>query len=115
MNEVKNNIVKVEEGESSLAIAKGYGYKNKEGKDRYSYNDTYYEENGNYLRKVSNERGQMFYNVDLIDVVIEEFPMKDGQKGSKTYPLSEVPYLAESSDNVDPEVLRNFLKFKQHR
>ena len=41
--------------------------------------------------------------------------MKDGTMGSKTYPLSDVPYLAPDSDHVDEEVLKNYLSFKLHR
>ena len=41
--------------------------------------------------------------------------MKDGTIGSKTYPLSEVPYLAFDADDANAEVLENYLKFKLHR
>ena len=41
--------------------------------------------------------------------------MKDGTMGSKTYPLSDVPYLAPDADHVDEEVLKNYLSFKLHR
>ena len=116
MEEIKINNYKVEVENSSLTITKGYGYMNKENKQRYSALDVYYiGEDGKTFRKHSNEKGEFYYNVDLVDVVVETFPMKDGQIGSKTYPLSEVPYLAENSDNVNLEQLENFLKFKLHR
>ena len=115
MEEIQNKIVKATEGEYSLAITKGYEYTNKEGKHRYSYNDVYYRDGDRTCRRNSNERGDFYYNVELIDVVIETFPMKDGSIGSKTYPLSEVPYLAFDADDANEEVLLNYLKFKIHR
>ena len=115
MEEIQNKIVKVTEGNSSLAITKGYHYTNKDGKERYTYNDTYYTNGTDTYRKHENDKGINFYKVDLIDVVVEEFPMKDGVMGSKTYPLSEVPYLAFDVDDANEEVLSNYLKFKLHR
>jgi len=115
MEEIKNNVVKVEIGDSSIAVTKGYGYTNKDGKQRYSYNDTYYLDGEKTMRKHSNDAGDFYYNVELIDVVVETFPMKDGTVGSKTYPLSETPYLAPSASEANEEVLANFLKFKLHR
>ena len=119
MEEIINNVVKAEvkteAGEFSLAVTKGYEYTTKDGKHRYSYNTEYYKDGEKTLRKHENERGLNFYNVDLLDVVIETFPMKDGSIGSKTYPLSEVPYLAENADSASVEVLENYLKFKTHR
>lgn len=115
MEEIQNKIVKAVVDNSSLAITKGYGYTNKDGVQRYSYNDVYYQDGDKVLRKHENERGINFYNIELVDVVIETFQMKDGSIGSKTYPLSEVPYLAENSDTASEEVLANFLKFKLHR
>ena len=67
------------------------------------------------MRKHSNDAGEHFYNVELIDVVIETFPMKTGQIGSKTYPLSETPYLAPSAEEASEEVLANYLNFKLHK
>ena len=115
MEEIQNKVTKVEIDNSSIAITKGYGYTNKQGVQRYSYNDVYYVDGDRTCRKHSNEAGDFYYNVDLIDVVIETFPMKDGQVGSKTYPLSETPYLAESAETANEEVMLNFLKFKLHR
>ena len=115
MEEVKNKITKVEIENYSLAITKGYEYTNKDGKVRYSYNDSYYVDGEKVCRKHSNEKGEFYYNVELMDVVIESFPMKDGNIGSKTYPLSEVPYLAPNADEANEEVLMNYLKFKVHR
>ena len=115
MEEVKNKITKVEIDNYSLAITKGYEYTNKDGKHRYSYNDVYYVDGERVCRKHVNDKGDFYYNVELIDVVIETFPMKDGSQGSKTYPLSETPYLAANADEADEEVLMNYLKFKTHR
>ena len=115
MEEVKNKITKVSIGDYSLAVTKGYGYTNKNGDERYSYNESYLVDGDKTLRKHSNDKGEFYYNVELVDVVIEEFLMKDGNKGSKTYPLSEVPYLAKSADLADEEVLKNYLEFKLHR
>lgn len=115
MEEIQNKVVKVTIDNNSLAVTKGYGYQTKDGKQRYSYNDVYYLEGETYKRKHSNESGDFYYNVQLIDVVIETFPMKDGTIGSKTYPLSEVPYLANDADSASEEVLENYLKFKLHR
>jgi len=115
MEEIQNKLVKVEEGDYSLAITKGYEYVNKKGQHRYSYNDVYYLDDGKVKRKHSNESGDFYYNIDLIDIVIETFPMKDGATGSKSYPLSEVPYLAFDADDANEEVLINYLKFKIHR
>lgn len=115
MEELQNKITKVEIDNYSLAITKGYGYTNKDGKQRYSYNDTYYVDGERVCRKHSNDSGDFYYNITLVDVVIETFPMKDGQIGSKTYPLSEVPYLAENADSANEETLRNYLSFKIHR
>ena len=115
MEELKNTMVKVQVGDCTLGITKGYGYTNKENKHRYTYNETYYVEDGKVSRKYSNERGEHFYNIDLVDVVVETFPMKDGTMGSKTYPLSDVPYLAPDSDHVDEAVLKDYSSFKLHR
>ena len=115
MEELKNTMVKVQVNDCTIAITKGYEYVNKENKHRYTYNDVYYVEDGKVSRKYSNDRGDFYYNIDLIDVVVETVPMKDGTIGSKTYPLSEVPYLAKDADHVDEEVLKNFLSFKLHR
>jgi len=115
MEELVNKITKVELENYSLAIAKGYEYTNKDGKVRYSYNDVYYVDGEKVTRKHSNDKGDFYYNVTLMDVVIETFPMKDGSQGSKTYPLSEVPYLAPSAEEADAEVLMNYLRFKTHR
>ncbi|MBR6071454.1 MAG: hypothetical protein IKP77_01310 [Acholeplasmatales bacterium] len=115
MEEIQNKVVKVVVDNNSLAVTKGYGYTNKDGKQRYSYNDVYYQDGERICRKHSNDAGDFYYNVQLVDVVVETFPMKDGSMGSKTYPLSEVPYLAESSDTASEEVLENYLKFKLHR
>ena len=119
MEEIINNVVKAEvkteAGEFSLAVTKGYEYTTKDGKHRYSYNNEYYKDGEKTLRKHENERGLNFYNVELIDVVIETFPMKTGQIGSKTYPLSETPYLAPSAEEASEEVLANYLNFKLHK
>ena len=115
MEEIQNKVVKVEIGDSSIAVTKGYGYVNKEGKQRYSYNDVYYQEGDKVMRKHSNDSGEHFYNVELIDVVVETFPMKAGQIGSKTYPLSETPYLAPTAEEASEEVLANYLNFKLHK
>lgn len=111
METIKNEMVKAEINGSSLAMCKGYGYTNKEGKQRYSCEEEYFLDNGQYYRKHSNEYGFNYYKVDLIDVVIETFPMKDGSMGSKTYPVSEVPYLS----GADQTTLENYLSFKLHR
>lgn len=115
MEEIKNKMVKVELNDCSLAVTKGYEYVNKEKQHRYTYNDTYYSEDGKITRKYSNDKGDFYYNVELIDVIVETFPKKDGTMGSKTYPLSEVPYLAASADEASEEVLKNYLAFKLHR
>ena len=115
MEEVKYELKKVEVENNSLAITKGYSYLNKDGKQRYAYSDAYYVEGERVCRKHSNERGDFYYNVDLIDVVVETFVTKDGQNGSKVYPLEETPYLAKGYDDVDFETLTNYLKFKLHR
>lgn len=115
MEEIENRIVKATVGDYSLAITKGYEYTNKKGEHRYSYNEVYYKDGDRICRKHSNDAGDFYYNINLVDVVIETFPMKDGVMGSKTYPLSEVPYLAFDADDANEEVLENYLKFKLHR
>ena len=115
MEEIINNVVKAVVDNSSLAITKGYEYATKDGKKRYSYNDVYYKEDGKIKRKHSNDAGDFYYNIELVDIVIETFPMKDGTIGSKSYPLSEVPYLAFDADDANAEVLENYLRFKLHR
>lgn len=115
MEELQNKITKVEDGDASLAITKGYGYTNKAGQQRYSYNDVYYTNGEKIYRKHESEKGISYFDVELIDVVVETFLMKDGNIGSKTYPLSETPYLATDVENIDTEALLNFLKFKLHR
>ena len=115
MNEIINKITKVEIENSSLAVTKGYEYTTKDGKKRYSYCDIYYEEDGKIKRKHSNDSGDFYYNIELVDIVIETFPLKDGNIGSKSYPLSEVPYLAQDAESADAAVLENYLKFKLHR
>ena len=65
--------------------------------------------------KFTNAIGDVYANVELIDVVVETFIMKDGTPGSKTYPLSEVPYLAEDSNHVNKDLLTSYLEFKLHR
>ena len=71
MEEIINNVVKAQVGESSLAITKGYEYTTKDGKKRYSYNDVYYKDDGKIKRKHSNDAGDFYYNIELIDIVIE--------------------------------------------
>ncbi len=115
MEEIKNELVKVVVGDNSLAITQGYGYTNKDGKKRYSYNEAYYTDGDRICRKVVNERGEFYYNVELMPVVIETFIMKDGNVGSKTYPLSETPYLCEDPKNPNPTLLESYLQFKLHR
>lgn len=116
MEEIKNEFKNVVIGTNTLAITKGYGYVNKEGKQRYSYNEVYFkDDDGNIMRQHKTDRGVSFYNVELIDLVIEEFTNKDGREVSISYPLSECPYLAESYETVDLKVLENFLSFKLHR
>ena len=115
MEEIKNNVVKAEIDNYSLAVTKGYSYTNKDGKTRYSYNDVYYKDGDKILRKHENERGINFYTIELVDIVIETFPMKDNTIGSKSYPLSEVPYLCFDTDDANEEVLKNYLSFKIHR
>lgn len=115
MEEIKNPIVKVQINDNTLAVTKGYLYVNKDGKQRYAFNDTYYQDGDRMCRKYSNDKGDYYYNIELVDVVVESFLMKDGNPGSKTYALSEVPYLAKSAEEADPEVLKNYLSFKLHR
>ncbi len=115
MEEIQNKVVKATQDNYSLAITKGYEYTNKDGKKRYSYNEVYYKDGDRICRKHSNDAGDHYYNIQLVDVVIETFPMKDGSIGSKTYPLSEVPYLAFDADDANEEVLANYLNFKVHR
>ena len=115
MEEIKNTIVKVQVKDNTLAVTKGYLYINKDGKERYTYNEVYYQDKDRICRKYSNEKGEFFYNIELVDVVVETYIMKDGTPGSKTYPLSETPYLATSADTADPQVLTNYLEFKLHR
>ncbi len=115
MEEIKNPMTKVEIEESSLLVTKGYEYQNKEGKTRYTFNEVYFTDGERVYRKHTSEKGEFYYNIDLMDVVVETFKTKDEKIVSKTYPLSEVPYLAKSADEVDEEVLKNFLSFKLHR
>ena len=115
MEEVKNELIQVTIDNNTLGITKGYGYINKDGKQRYAYNEYYYKDGDRVCRKHTNEKGDFYYNIDLVDVVVETYQMKDGTMGSKTYLLSEVPYLAKDSDNVDTDVLTNYLMFKLHR
>lgn len=115
MEEIKNELLYASVEDCALGITKGYKYTNKEGKERYAFCEFYYTDGEKVCRKVSNERGEFYYTIELIDLVVETYIMKDGTKGSKTYPLSEVPYLAVDSNNVDVTVLENFLKFKLHR
>ena len=115
MQEIKNKLTLVEIEEASLLVAKGYEYQNKEGKTRYTYNEVYYSDDERIYRKHTSEKGEFYYNVDLLDVVVETFKTKEGKVVSKTYPLSEVPYLAPCADEAKEEVLKNFLEFKLHR
>ena len=115
MEEIKNELVSVSYENNSLGITKGYGYVNKDGKQRYSFNEYYYKDADRICRKHSNERGEFYYNVDLIDVVVETYPLKDGTMITKVYPLSETAYLAKDASSVDTETLSNYLMFKLHR
>lgn len=110
MEELRNELVKAEIDGSSLGVCKGYSYTNKDGKVRYAVNEVYYVNGDKVFRKHTTDAGEFYYNVDLVDVVVETYITKDGNPGSKTYPLSETPYLV-----ADQQVLENFLKFKLHR
>ena len=111
MEKLENKITKVEIEDYSLAITKGYAYKTKDGKERFAYCDSYFQEGEQIFR----EHNGSYFKIELQDIVIETFKMKDGGIGSKSYLLSETPYLANSSDEVDPSLLESFLRFKMHR
>ena len=81
----------------------------------YTYNESYFVNGEKVFRKHSTENGEFYYNIELLDVVVESFVTKDGNKVTKVYPLSEVPYLAADANSVDPQVLTNYLQFKLHR
>lgn len=111
MEEIINNKITAEYDGSSITVCKGYGYTNKDGKQRYSVNDVYYLNGDKTCRKHSNDMGDFFYNIELIDVVVETYKKADGTLGSKTYPLCETPYF----ENKTAEELQTYLMFKNHR
>lgn len=117
MEELKNQLVSASYETSTLGVTKGYGFTTKDGKQRYTFNETYYvnPDNGIVFRKHTTDQGEFYYKVELLDVVVETFVTKDGNNGSKTYPLTEAPYLAENAESADATVLENYLKFKMHR